>query len=274
MESESKPIFDISGFKNIVILSGAGVSTGAGIPDYRSPNGIFNQMGLSNPEEFFSRSNPQVKEALKQFHSIISKAEPTPSHKFAKWLNDHGVLRRVYTQNIDGLYQKTGLPKKKIVEFHGNSNDDTVVLYGDSIDPGIIDIIKADFIENTEVDLIIVMGTSLQVAPFCAIPNLVTKQCTRVLVDKNPDNAVTNPWTKRQRVNSWVYEPGRNGDMPQCSYIKFGKRKVTLRPQWDNHRKYSQPQHIIQADTDIWVTEVMNNFQLTISEQLYFQYED
>ncbi len=146
-----------------------------------------------------------------------------------------------------------------MVEFHGNSYDDTIVLYGDSIDPGIIDTVKTDFIENTDTDLIIVMGSSLQVAPFCAIPNMVTKQCTRVLVDKNPDNAMTNIWTKRKYTNSWNYEPGRDSSRGfQCSYLKFGKRKVTLRPQWDNHRRYPN-QHIIQSDIDTWVTDVMNN---------------
>ncbi len=108
--------FDISKYKNIVILSGAGVSTNSGIPDYRSATGIFKQMNLSDPEAFFSRGNPHAKEAYEQFSQIILKAPPTSSHKFAKWLNDNGVLRRVYTQNIDGLYQKAGLPKEKLVE--------------------------------------------------------------------------------------------------------------------------------------------------------------
>ena len=123
---------------NVIILSGAGVSTNAGIPDYRSSTGIFKEIKLDKPEDFFSRSfqeqNPKIiSEFMKKLKKEMLKAKPTPSHFLAKVLHEHKLLRRVITQNIDGLYSKVGLPKEKIVEFHGNLND--IVFYGKACGP-------------------------------------------------------------------------------------------------------------------------------------------
>ena len=196
-------------FKNIIICSGAGVSVGAGIPDYRSKDGIFQKFHerypAYEPSDIFSRSfrnaHPELTtdpEYIKLMN-IICESKPTPSHIFAKWLHDKGWLKRVYTQNVDTLYQSAGIDSDLLVEFHGNVNDG-IILYGDDISPICLNRLKYDHCDeltNTnQCDLIIVMGTSLQVAPFCAIPNMVNKHCTRILVDINPEGCYTNNWSK------------------------------------------------------------------------------
>lgn len=107
--------------KNVIILSGAGVSTNAGIPDYRSSNnnGLRCLLESGKPKHEIL-SHPSII----QFRNMVINCNPTKSHYLAKVLNDKGILKRVYTQNVDGLYQKAGVPGEKIVEFHGSSDGD------------------------------------------------------------------------------------------------------------------------------------------------------
>ena len=251
-------------YKNVVILSGAGVSTNAGIPDYRSSSGIFRQLiarneyqGVTNPKPFFSRDfvtkNHEFFDhpLVAKFRQQMKDAPYTTSHQLAKWFDDRGILRRVYTQNVDGLYQKAGLPVQKIVEYHGNYNDGTIVLYGDPIPAAAQDKVIEDFVVNQDTDLLIVMGSSLQVAPFCALPNMVSKHCTRVLVDINPTNAMINPWSKtKYGIDGLYVEPVMR------STIKIGKKRVSLRPQWHNKKKYLE-QYIFSSDCDVWAYTIM-----------------
>lgn len=265
-------------FKNIVVCSGAGVSTNSGIPDYRSDDGLFAQFSEIypgyEPSEIFSRSfrdnNPDIieNEEYINFINLITKADPTPSHNLCKWFHDKGWLKRVYTQNIDRLYLKTGLPKNKVVEFHGyihknddGSIEDKVVLYGDDIPDHIENYIVDDFIKNYEednssVDLMIVMGTSLQVAPFCAIPNIVNKSCTRLLVDINPENAYNNLYNKQ--VNIGYYTSSYDHIK---TWTTFGhnsnKRKVSLTPQWNKNNGKWKKQYIIESDCDVFSELIM-----------------
>ena len=172
--------------KNIIILSGAGVSTNSGIPDYRSSDSIFTN--LNTPETIFNnknRNSVNTKQYLNILKNKMAIARPTNSHLLGKKLYDMGILKRIYTQNIDGLYSKAGLPDDKVVEFHGSFKNNNIVFYGDPINDQVLKSVENDLIKEVEeVDLLLVMGTSLQVSPFCALPNMVRRNCCRVLVDK------------------------------------------------------------------------------------------
>jgi len=114
-------------FKNVIIMCGAGISTNAGVPDFRSPSiGLYHTIGkiegLPYPEAVFDgsyfRSNP------KPFYKLVSqiypqRLEPTATHRFFTLLHQKRLLRRVYTQNIDALEFLAGLPEEKVVEAHG-----------------------------------------------------------------------------------------------------------------------------------------------------------
>lgn len=114
-----------------------------------------------------------------------------------------------------------------------------MVLYGDTIPESAVNQTICDIINSKErVDLVLVMGTSLQVAPFCAIPNLVSKTCTRALIDIRPHNAFTNNWSDSDIMTT------------------FGRTEVPLQPYWDNTSKWAD-QHIITQDTDSWSTNLM-----------------
>jgi NAD+-dependent protein deacetylase sirtuin 2 len=147
-------------FKNIIVVTGAGVSTNAGIADYRSETGLFKELIKEfniEPYQLFTKSfmdkltnNTVYKNQLK----LIEQAIPTPTHYFCKYLYDKGWLKRVYTQNIDSLHQKAGLPEDVVVEYHGSLKKN-VVLYGDKIDENVI---KQTIIDFNEVDFSVSHG--------------------------------------------------------------------------------------------------------------------
>ena len=114
-------------FKSILFMVGAGISTSAGIPDFRSNTGLFKQLQdkykLSSPEEFFLKStflsNPMYfYEFTKLFD--LSKVNATISHKFMNFLVHKNVVKYIFTQNIDGLEKKAKIPDEKLVFAHGN----------------------------------------------------------------------------------------------------------------------------------------------------------
>lgn len=116
--------------KNISFLLGAGASTSAGIPDFRSESGLYNKiktkMGLEKPENLFDityfKQNP---EKFYYYVKHISTAEydkynPTVTHKFIKIIENKNMLNLVYTQNIDSLEIKAGVSEHKVIQAHGH----------------------------------------------------------------------------------------------------------------------------------------------------------
>ena len=167
---------------------------------------------MKQPERLLSRKfcneNPDVwkNEVIPMLRSWkLEETYPTPLHKMLGWLYKKGWLLRIYTQNIDGLeFHEDVIAesgdivgyKNCVVQSHGSMRDGSVVLYGDSIPKKFYETLQLDFNDKSNVDLLLVIGTSLQVSPFCAIPNLAPSIATRVLVDPNPERVITsNPWT-------------------------------------------------------------------------------
>ncbi|KAJ6017630.1 NAD-dependent protein deacetylase h.t1.c1 [Penicillium sp. IBT 35674x] len=120
--------------KNIIVLTGAGISTSLGIPDFRSKDtGLYSKLahlGLSDPQEVFDinifREDPSI------FFSIAKDILPTekkysPTHGFIKLLQDHGKLLTNYTQNIDNIEANAGVLAEKMVQCHGSFANATCV---------------------------------------------------------------------------------------------------------------------------------------------------
>ena len=234
-------------FRNIVIMCGAGISTNAGIPDFRSPSaGLYFKLrkyNLPYPEAVFEgsyfRQNPLP------FYSLIrelfpSTLTPTTTHKFFSLLNQKGILRRIYTQNIDALEYLAGVPEDKIVEAHGsfqNSyctkckktfdlkwlkteifNPDTnegvpkcpecggvvrpdVVLFGEALPERFWSNISADF---EACDLLLVFGTSLVVSPFNTLVGRPGTSVPRVYINLSKPGATG--------LVGWLLRMGANVD--------------------------------------------------------------
>jgi NAD-dependent SIR2 family protein deacetylase len=120
--------------KNIVVLTGAGISVSCGIPDFRTRgSGLYSTLnaeeyGLSCPEELFDweffQENPQpfYRFARKLYFPLGNheRVRPSDSHKLIALLDQKKMLLRCYSQNIDGLEEAAGVSVKKIVYAHGS----------------------------------------------------------------------------------------------------------------------------------------------------------
>lgn len=109
----------LSSSRHAVALTGAGMSTESGIPDFRSPGGLWSRY---DPSEFATLSSflgdpSRFYRAASEFLSVFT-AEPNEGHRALAELEQMGVLKAVITQNIDGLHQAAG--SRKVVELHGN----------------------------------------------------------------------------------------------------------------------------------------------------------
>ncbi|WP_371869451.1 NAD-dependent protein deacylase [Bacillus pumilus] len=192
---------------HIMVLSGAGMSTESGIPDFRSTGGLWTEdtarmeamsrsYFLSNPHQFW----PKFKELFQM--KMSGKYEPNSGHTFLANLEKQGKHVEIFTQNIDGLHKKAG--SQHVYELHGSIQTATcpscqatyelpyllqeevpvclkvssdgrtcgqvlktdVVLFGDRVK-------HFDQVEKSlqQADLLLVMGTSLEVAPARYIPD-------------------------------------------------------------------------------------------------------
>ena len=128
-------------FKKIVFLVGAGISTSAGIPDFRSENGLFNQIkekyDLDSPEQFFHidyfYKNPQLFYDFS--NKFFSKSyKPTLFHYFMSFIYHKQLLYYIFTQNIDNLESQLNIDKEKIVFAHGNLFEASCPKCGEKID--------------------------------------------------------------------------------------------------------------------------------------------
>lgn len=115
--------------KNIIIMTGAGISTNANIPDFRSDLfGLYNRLqkyNLPHPTDVFTLEyfleNPRpFYDIAHELYPVMESAKPTTAHYFIKLLADKNILLRHYTQNIDGLEDLTGLDEDKTIQAHGN----------------------------------------------------------------------------------------------------------------------------------------------------------
>ncbi|MGC0328663.1 NAD-dependent deacetylase [Streptomyces sp. SAI-170] len=109
----------------VAILSGAGISTDSGIPDYRGPNGLWRR----DPEaeklvtyEYYM-GDPEIRRRSWQMRrkNRTLAAEPNAAHRAVAELERAGVPVRVITQNVDGLHQLAGMPARKVLELHGSA---------------------------------------------------------------------------------------------------------------------------------------------------------
>jgi NAD-dependent deacetylase len=111
--------------KRIVVFSGAGLSTESGIPDFRSPGGVWDKY---DPEDFYFQnfitsevSREKYWQMATEMWEPIKKAQPNPAHLAIAELERLGKLDCVITQNIDGLHFKAGNSEEKVLQLHGTA---------------------------------------------------------------------------------------------------------------------------------------------------------
>ena len=113
----------IEGAKRIVAFTGAGISTESGIPDFRSPGGIWTKYQPIYFDDFMASEEMRRESWRRKFATdeTMVKAEPNAGHRALARLVEQGKMTAIITQNIDGLHQRSGVPASKIIELHGNT---------------------------------------------------------------------------------------------------------------------------------------------------------
>ncbi|WP_333666863.1 SIR2 family NAD-dependent protein deacylase [Parvibaculum sp.] len=106
----------------VVIFTGAGISTESGIPDFRSPGGLWTKMAPIDFQDYLRDADIRAEAWRRKFEidKTIVKAEPNKGHMAIAKLVDEGKASHVITQNIDNLHQLSGVPAEKVIELHGN----------------------------------------------------------------------------------------------------------------------------------------------------------
>jgi len=205
---------------NIVVFTGAGISTESGIPDFRGPNGIWKTMTPIDFSDFVASEEVRRESWRRKFSggSNMSNAEPNAGHLGVLELDRRGKLSAIITQNIDGLHQKSGVDENKVIELHGNANyascldchrrfelaeievifsQDETVPYCDQCG-GIVKTATISFGQSMpegpmarsqqavlECDLLLAMGSSLTVYPAAAFPRIAKQNGSRLVIINN-----------------------------------------------------------------------------------------
>lgn len=113
--------------ENLVAFTGAGISTAAGIPDFRSGANTVLKTGAGAWEKHAiidkaRKEGKVLNEPTNKNRTAVSKALPTKCHMSMVELMNKGLLKHIISQNCDGLHRKSGIPKNQISELHGNTN--------------------------------------------------------------------------------------------------------------------------------------------------------
>jgi NAD-dependent deacetylase len=109
--------------RRMVAFTGAGISTESGIPDFRSPGGIWSRMQPIYFQDFMASDEIRRESWRRKIASdgTFARAQPNRGHRALAALHRRGVCSSVITQNVDGLHQASGVPGDRVIELHGNA---------------------------------------------------------------------------------------------------------------------------------------------------------
>jgi len=214
----------VANAKKILVFTGAGLSTESGIPDFRSPGGIWSRY---DPEDFYfqkiissEKSRERYWVMSTEFYDAMKGATPNRAHIALKEMEEMGKILAIVTQNIDSLHQKAGSSPEKIIEIHGTAFSVSCLSCGKKYEREDIQsrllagekapscdacrgILKPDTISfgqampaakmdasfrySLECDLCIVLGSSLVVYPAASIPmQAVENGAGLIIVNREP----------------------------------------------------------------------------------------
>jgi NAD-dependent deacetylase len=113
----------LRGARRGVVFTGAGISTESGIPDFRSPGGIWTKNAPIEYKDFLKSAEMRREAWRRRFatEEVFGGAQPNDGHKAIAELVARGMVASIITQNIDNLHQASGVPPELVIEIHGNT---------------------------------------------------------------------------------------------------------------------------------------------------------
>jgi NAD-dependent protein deacetylase/lipoamidase len=220
----------IAASRRAVVFTGAGISTESGIPDFRSPGGVWSHMKPILFDEFVG-SAAKRREAWQRIFSGAAGwvgAAPNEGHRAVARLVKRGTVAAVITQNVDNLHYASGVPAAQVIELHGNAS------YATCLDCGLrheLEVLKQSFLGRDEIptcrdcgglvktatisfgqampreamaraeavtlecDLFLVLGSSLVVYPAAGFPLLAKTRGAKLAIvnrEKTPHDALAD----------------------------------------------------------------------------------
>jgi len=208
--------------RRVVVFTGAGISTESGIPDFRSPGGVWSRMKPIYFDEFVSDPAKRREAWDRVFNGRAGwlGKEPNAGHRAVARLVARGKVSAVITQNVDNLHQESGVPGSQVIELHGNAS------YATCLDCGLrheLEVLKQSYLGREEIpscrecgglvktatisfgqamprepmrraeeetlacDLFLVLGSSLVVYPAAGFPLLAKQNGARlVIINREP----------------------------------------------------------------------------------------
>ena len=111
--------------RSVVVLTGAGLSTASGIPDFRSPGGRWERYQPIPIQDFLARESARREywRYKGETWQVIQCAEPNPAHLALAALGRAGRVELLVTQNVDGLHERSGFPRERLVNVHGSDSE-------------------------------------------------------------------------------------------------------------------------------------------------------
>jgi len=217
----------VAGADRVVVLTGAGISTESGIPDFRGPKGVWTRNPAAEKQSTIQNylAEPEVRKAAwrARLDSPAWSAEPNPGHRALVALERHGSLHALVTQNIDELHQRAGSSPEIVVEVHGSmrrvmcwqcgrrapmqealarvrAGDDDPhcrdcggILKSDTISFGqalIPEVIDRAMSAAAEADLLLAVGTTLQVQPVASMVPIAARAGARIVIVNDQPTAM------------------------------------------------------------------------------------
>ena len=212
----------VAGASRVVGFTGAGISTESGVPDFRSPGGVWSENRIVDFQEFVSSEAGRVEYWRQKALSwpAMRDAQPNAGHLAFVELHRQGRLDALVTQNIERLHQRSGLPGEKVLELHGTTTEAACLACDDRISsdeacrrieagekaprcrecggllkPATIsfgqamphDVVTAAVVAAGACDLLLAVGSSLVVEPAASIPRVARQAGARlIIVNRDP----------------------------------------------------------------------------------------
>ena len=213
--------------EKIAVLTGAGISTESGIPDFRGPNGVWTRkpesMKLVNIEDYVRDPQVRVQAWQERMHHPAWTAQPNDGHRALVELERRGTLLALMTQNIDGLHQAAG--SERVLELHGTIHQakclscdrrtpmqeqldrvragdpdpaciecggiqkSATVAFGEQLDPLVL---ETAFVASSACDLFLAIGTTLSVQPAALLAAEAHRRGARLVIVNQGETPLDN----------------------------------------------------------------------------------
>jgi NAD-dependent deacetylase len=205
----------------VLVFTGAGISTNSGIPDFRGPNGVWQRRQPVYYQDFLASADKRREywEYKLEGYPLFVAARPNPTHRAIAELERKGRLLALVTQNIDGLHQAAGSGDDKVIELHGTNRwvecvvcgaltepapamqafertrevpkcscggwlKAATISFGQTLKP---EVLQAAFAAAERCDLVLALGSTLSVHPAASIPlTALRRRVPYVIINRGP----------------------------------------------------------------------------------------